>query len=178
MSACEVYAITKTGNVRYFGEARNAFGGAFSVWRALIGKYLVRGDDEATIFMMRGDMGSLWRLVRDERLTRAERIVLASTYDNVVIWHDHLMRVIHAFEGWAHVHPKHTSHTMEEEVGLLAKIWQRKSLRGACFNQTSVCDSPWTVYGPHGGTRPYNVLRDSGHWELFGHYPELLEGAI
>ena len=106
VSYTEIYGFDKEGNAYFQGEVKNAWRGAMAVWSILEEKYLpayrpsfvpahvpdsmieqflgykptrcsAAFDDNA--------MKSIWQLVNDKRLKECERIVLASTFDYVII---------------------------------------------------------------------------------------------
>jgi hypothetical protein len=110
MSCTEIYGLTKN-SVKCIGETRNSWRGAMAVWRLLEKKYLpkfipewarrtARPDDEYSRTSCIGsnkEIEEIWGLLKSPRLTKTERIVLGSTFDNVLARVDRIAEVLSAF---------------------------------------------------------------------------------
>lgn len=78
MSNTEIYVFVKKRNKPILiGAAKNSWRESISVWDALNEKYF----DKRTINHGYDD---LWKLMLDKRLTRNEKIVLNSTFDEAI----------------------------------------------------------------------------------------------
>ena len=89
MSYTEIFGLTKTDAFE-IGEAKNAHRGAMAVWRILEEKYLpsyplpvwwdsIDGNyySRTSVFDLKGNaMKEIWDLVKDDKLTQNEKIVL------------------------------------------------------------------------------------------------------
>ena len=177
MSRIEIYAIGTNGEVRDYGEAHNPHACASHIWMVLGEKYL--GDRFAS--MNRQD--ELWRLVNGP-LTEDEKIALAFTFDRVWVRREHcakLADVLYRFWKQHHVVPGNEwpgkaqiSPTLLEVSVLLHQVSSSESIRGVCFNQTSVNNNPWRIpdESNQDESRAYNFDQDTVSdprppWELF-----------
>jgi len=182
MSCTEVYGFGKDGDASLIGEVQNSFRGAMQIWMFLEKKYLPPTKHYRILTGGEEETQKIWDLVKDERLTETEKIVLLSTFDKVVVKKENFEILIAAFCEF----PAETS-LMEQ-----AKIIHENDVIAVAWNQTSVSSNPWSIWFNYinerdipllkkndycfvkeaknileEGYRPYNLFEDKGHWFLF-----------
>ena len=165
MSYTTLYKVPESGPVEEFAEYRNAFRGGFLVWDNLSHLHL---NTPATHFMLKGDraMQAVWNLWQNLEVPESHRIVMASTFDTVMVKHENLPRLIEAFESYCSDvdDPGHISAMIPH----LRALAEDDSCHAVCWQQTSVSADSWMVYeGVDKGSRRYDISRDTGHWFLF-----------
>lgn len=181
MSYTEIYLVPQSGGVELYRELRNSWHGAILLWSHLSERYL---GESLSLAMMR-DGSRLWNLVKDTRLSRDERIALATTFDRVMVKQEHFRLVADAIDRMIR-EPNSAGHwgNWPAQADALRYLALDSMCFAVAWNQTSVNDDTWTVYEEgkdeeeeyedEVDSRPYDLSRDSGHWFLFDHYPELL----
>jgi hypothetical protein len=186
MSYTEIYGFDKKGNAYFQGEVKNACRGAMAVWRILEEKYLpayrpffvpVHVPDSmieqflgykpircSEVFDDNA-MKSIWQLVNDNRLKDYEKIVLASTFDYVIIKKENLPKLISAFRKFE------GNTSLKEQADIIEEMMNDENCIAVGFNQTSVNGDTWTNIGGYDTETdehlPYNIFTDNKHWELF-----------
>lgn len=161
MSRLVVYVARADGDVVHYAEARNAFGGAAHTWNVLSKRLGIEDDDLRPM----SSWPKLW--AREAELGPVERWVLRSTYDQVVVPRADLAIYREAVGRFASAHPTPTLHELLEA---LDRALADADVLHVCFNQTTVAWPFWWVNSddPDGDGRPYNILRDTGHWPING----------
>lgn len=163
MSCTEIYGFNKNGKAYEIAEIGNSHRGAMAVWTLLEKKYL-----PPTQFMRiisSDGAQELWDLYKDKRLTEAERIVLMSTFDKVIINKENIVKLLDAFrqfEGYTSL--KEQADAIEQEIKA------NKNIIAIAFNQTSVNADTWDNYNYNEKKEesyPYNIKKQNDHWELF-----------
>lgn len=184
MSYTEIFKFNKVGDAESVAEIRNAHRGAMSIWIILEEKYLpslpqptwanhVTDDRKywsrtsSALFLEEGDhpMAPIWKLFDDDRMSRKEKIVLGSTFDNVIVLKKNLKELVEAFESFE------GETSLIEQANELKKLLN-EDIEAIGFNQTSVIGDTWTNKGGFDEETeeylPYNILKEEGqHWELF-----------
>lgn len=158
MTYLEVFAVNPGGNVKKYGEAKNAWGGAMHIWRTLDARY----QTGSGVF----DYTPLWSHIGS--MSEPDQWVLASTYDWVLVKKEHLPTFIKHLSAFAERYP---TSTLDELLPILDKASCDKDVRAIGFNQTSVCDMWWHRVDAKRG-KYYNIHREKKHWYLT---PEYLE---
>jgi hypothetical protein len=196
MSSTYIYTVGADGDVLFHSEFRNSWGGAMAVWGVLSEKYL--GWQRYSL--MTKDLQPLWDLNNDRRLEVWERIVLATTLDQVVIDIAHVPTIALAFERF-HEHWAPALKGTVFSIGAQAEVLRNivaeaksKGWRGVCWNQTSVSGGVWEKQVPcdkcksdsEMEPRAYNIDTDEEHWmypgedlgdrELFSAMNEVFSG--
>lgn len=160
MSRIEIGNVTHDGMVeRYDDSPRNAFGGAFHIWKALSTKYDIPFD------LFTGD-GKLdcWKPENLARMTEDERWVMMSTFDTPIVRKEHLSRLIQALTAFVKLYP---TATLQTEIEVLQRAAHDPDVVGVCWNQTSVNSAWWDLgYDDRGEPIRYNVNKQTTHWYL------------
>lgn len=166
MSRLEVYAFDKeTGDSRRYGEASNAFGGAYTIWESLSRKYDVT-------FSLMSDAIQIWSLADTDKISTNDNTVLKFTFDRVWVRRDNIHRLVTPLRAFCveFIDGKQIAKTLPALIEILERAAQDEAIEGVSFNQTSVCANPWWVRNEddeYDDGRPYNLRKDSNHWELF-----------
>jgi len=168
MSYTEMFAVVKNGDVVSIGDVHNAFRGAMFIWHKLAEKYFPGNN----LMIDLGQEGSdFWKLINKD-IPVHEKIVFGSTFDKVMVKSENIQRLIDAMDQFIKENPD--GGNLDEQIRLLKSVIEDDDLIAVCWNQTSVCGSPWRRYieCEHCGNetddlRSYNIHKDSGHWFLF-----------
>jgi hypothetical protein len=186
MSYTEIYKFNENGDAEFFENVPNAWRGAMQVWRSIEKKYLPPlpqpswMDDEN--YEKRGyyryqvspdkdqhPLKPVWDLFKDERLTREERIVLGTTFDNIIVMKHNIPEVINAFEKFDDIVKDETSTegdtSLKEQAAILKNALADNNLIAVAWNQMSIVESKWTPSDDD--EKPYNIINDMEHFDLF-----------
>jgi hypothetical protein len=165
MSRIEIYGIATDGTTRDYDEVRNAQACAPHIWAALAHKL-----GSARPY---GDADLVWRAVGSPALTDDEAVANLFTWDGTWVRRENLPRLADALDAFWRDH--HTTvgspdlgevcPTIPGVVAVLRRAATDASLRGVCFNQTSVNSSPWSVRVPLDETLPTDPARDPEAYE-------------
>ena len=178
MSYTEIYKFNKDGNAEAIGETRNAFRGAMAVWESLEKEYLPAfmpewaksfpsepGKTYSRISSMNQEhMKEIWGIVKHPDIKDTHKIVMNSTFDNVVVKRENLERLLEAFREFEF------ETSLKEQADLIeAALLEDPELLGIAWNQTSVNGDTWTNvdYDEDDEPIPYNLLEGNEHWFLF-----------
>jgi len=180
MSSTQLYKFTKEGEAECFGEVRNSFRGAMTVWNILDERYLppftpswAIGDEPGKTYhrssdMFGGGLKEVWALANGEDITKIDKIVLASTFDNVTVKKENIPELIEAFRAFE------GECTIKEQADLIEEeLKNNPDLIAIAWNQTSVNCDTWDsdVMGKdeYGDDYypPYNILTEEKHWSMF-----------
>lgn len=175
MSCTELYGLTKD-SVLFIGETRNAWRGAMAVWTSLEKKYLPKYIPEWARSLGRVvDAGysrtsdtkainDIWKLFKSPQLTESERIVLGSTFDNVLAEVKSIDRVLKAFREFE------GETSLKEQADLIeAAIKDHPEIIAIGWNQTSVNGNSWATENRDEESEEYigyNLQTGTRHWFL------------
>lgn len=172
MSYTELFGLTKN-SVLCIGEIRNSWRGAMAVWVFLEKKYLpkytpdwaVKSNIKCSRTTSMDEIEDIWKLFESTKLTKAERIVLGSTFDKVLVKvedKDELLLAFREFEGET---------SLKEQADLIEKaIKEKPEIVAIGWNQTSVCGDTWATENYNEETEDYagyNLETGNKHWFLF-----------
>lgn len=174
MSYTEVFGFNKNGDAYSIGEIKNAFRGAMAVWTIVEKKYLppwkpewALSDDEeySRVSDMNGKgFEEIWALADSEKLTEVDRIVLKSTFDNVLVMKKDIKKLLEcfrAFEGET---------SLKEQADMIEYHLVEHDPEAIAWNGTSVNSDNWCNYGGEDENEepiPYNLNAGDRHWDLF-----------
>lgn len=157
MSYTELYQVTLDGDVTSHSEYQNAYRGAMLVWDTMAKRYGL------SFFT---DSQKVWDLYKDIRVSFDLRIVMASTFDNVMVKCENLPRLINAIGTFGHVFGD--AGNLELQIEALKELQQSGDCFAVCWNQTSVNANPWQVYDEKiEDYKTYNIFHGDRHWFLF-----------
>ena len=179
MSYTEIYKFKKDGNAERFAEVKNAFRGAMAIWINVEKRYLPKyiptwamGDTSReysrTSDIMGGGVKEIWALFYDDKISEIDKIVLGSSFDNVVVMKEDIPKLIESFrnfEGESSL--KEQADLIEDAYNndddLLAIAWNQTSVNGDAWesDETGLDEDGYEYY------LPYNLLKDERHWNLF-----------
>ena len=185
MSCTEIFGLKKN-TVEYIGETRNSWRGAMAVWIFLEKKYLPKyvpdwartldkEDQEysrtsfeislsSAMEQKDNPMEEIWDLFKSPKLTKSERIVLGSTFDNVLAKVESIDKVLQAFREFE------GDTTLKEQADIIEQaIKEDPEIVAIGWNQTSVNGDTWASDSydeekeePIG----YNLETGTRHWFL------------
>jgi hypothetical protein len=179
MSYTEIYKFKKDGDAQCFAEVKNSWRGAMAVWSHVEKRYLPKfipswafGDYSReysrTSDMMGGSIKEIWELASSDKVSEIDKIVLASTFDNVVVMKDDIPKLIEAFRTFE------GETSLKEQADLIEDAYKNDDdLIAISWNQTSVNGDAWisdeTAIDEDGDEiyLPYNLLNHKKHWNLF-----------
>ena len=177
MSYTEIYKFGKDGNCVFLDETKNSHRGAMAVWRHLEKKYLPpyvpsylasmpesfrkeRADWDYTRFSSSTDdeLKEFWNLVDEDRVDMTDKIVLSSTYDNVVVMREDIPTLLEAYRAFG------GDTSLKEQADIIEKfLMSDDDLIAIAWNQTSVNSSPWETWKPNAEEpTPYNLFKTKG----------------
>ncbi len=166
MSSTELYRVSSDGDVKWHCNFSNSWRGAILIWGNMAKRYLNKEIGS----MMCGNMDDLWKLNKRLDIPSAHRVVLMSTYDKCVVHRERIPRLIQAYddyyvEGW----DMGNIPAFSFELG---KLFLDRNCTAICWNQTSVCASPWE-YHDNDEAIQYNIFTGADHWFLFDRLEEI-----
>lgn len=154
MSYASVYKIRQDGDVETYAEVRNGMAGAPVIWRKL-GEKVGLGRF--------GDEDKLWKLFGTGRFSRQDDLCLGFTFDGTYVRREHIPELVEALEAFHLAHCEGIVPTISGMAKALRRLYDEDpGARGACFQQTSVCENPWSFYdGENDESRSFNFDRDT-----------------
>ena len=184
MSCTEIYAL-KNSKTYCIGEVRNSFRGAMAIWKSMEKKYLPkyipdwakslnRTDAEysRTTTSMSSDeepINEIWSLFKNDNVSKEHKIVLGSTFDNVLVKTENIGILLDAFRSYD------AETSLKEQAELIEKaIKDDPDIIAIGWNQTSVNCDVWTCCKWDGTNdedgeknyRDYLINKDEDHWFL------------
>jgi hypothetical protein len=177
VSCTELYGLTKN-SVLSIGETKNAFRGAMAIWCILEKKYLPKfipewavalgkqNEDHSRISVMTGDgpIKEIWGLSNSSKLTKDEKIVLMSTFDNALAKVESIDKLLSAFRNFE------GETSLKEQADIIEKaIKDNLDIVAIGWNQTSVNGDTWANcnYDEHTDECfGYNLETGHKHWFL------------
>jgi hypothetical protein len=171
MSYCEIIAF-RDGIPAESKEFGNAHGGAAFVWDALYQRYLANPFDPFGHYLK--DAQKLWNLVRDPRLSLAERIVHASTFDRAIVRSDSFSEYARALREFEQHH--HNPGLVCHLLGWAEFVEGCGDAEAIGFYQMSVSENLWFTYTDD-DVIPYNIRRNDNeirignpHFDVYERY--------
>jgi hypothetical protein len=177
MSYTELYGLTKN-SVLSIGETRNSWRGAIAIWCILEKKYLPKFIPEwavalgkqnedhsrASVMSDDGPIKEIWGLSKSPKLTKDEKIVLGSTFDNVLAKVESIDKLLFAFRNFK------GETSLKEQADIIEKaIKNNPEIVAIGWNQTSVNGDTWANYSYDEHTEErisYNLEINHKHWFL------------
>ena len=171
MSECEVYVVLPNGDVEIAFGLKNSWLGAMFIWGKICEKYrlyqeaLLPGEIRKEGYhggrALLDGFRQLFDLVPE--LPKGDRILVESTCDGAIVPKEKFPEFISALRDFSEKYPGGHQSILADEIEKLAP-----DIRGVCFNQTSVNDSPWMLYRgydeeteEHATSRPINIDTDN-----------------
>ena len=178
MSYTEMFKFKKDGSAEGLAEVNNAWRGAMAVWTILEKKYLppyipewaktIPNYIEGKTFSRTSgseEIDKIWGMAKLDNITETDRIVLNTTFDDVIVERANIQKVIDAFNDFE------GESSMKEQAVILTEALRDEDLIAVGWNQTSVVGDTWTNTGDYQEEEdeylPYNILTGDKHWELF-----------
>lgn len=174
MSYSTVFRIRHDGQVEEAYRHGNSWLFAAKIWTMLWDKYIKPTVEESRRDYLSWIHGmehakKVWDLMHDERLSRSEKLALASTFDGVWVPRSMIIEVSNAI------------HSVGASIGALGAL-ANEDIRGVCFTGTSVGESQWHLVENEGTDdedwRLLNLDKDPNcanqkpHWSLLEDFDE------
>jgi hypothetical protein len=198
MSYTEIYKFKKNGDAQLFDEHRNAHRWAMAIWIIMEELYLpsyipewaksLPASMKKEAYSRNGGTGDdsikeIWNIYKDPNVSKRDKLVLGSTFDEVIILKENLAELIEAYRDFG----KETnglkikaydnnewSSGCEEIASILEEILNDEDAIAIAFG-ISLSSNQWT-YGEEneetGEYSPYNILKHDNHWDLFESFKE------
>jgi hypothetical protein len=176
MSRTTLHPVPEKGEIEDFEEYQNSHGSAPYIWNALCRKYLkLEAYYKLHEYCEKNEMYKLWDLAKDENVEPHHRLVLATTFDHVMVKRKNLPKIVKAFESFvADFPPGEYACSLPQQAEDLRKLYEDPSCYAVCWTQTSVSGDHWTSYdkcehcgGTEMGHRGWDISKDEEHWFLF-----------
>lgn len=183
MSCVEIYGFNKNGIIEEEREVRNAMRGSMLIWQHIEKKYLPslkplygwESDNyRSRFFTFSSDkLDEFWNLITDKKVSEVDRIVLGSTYDNVLIKKDNIEKLLNAYEKFE------GESNLKEQILAIKDLFKNRNIIALGYNQTSVNSNPWWEYNEEKEDEEnyfgesYNFLTGKRHWWLFERIKEI-----
>jgi len=176
MSYTELYTFDKEGNAKDLGEIQNSWRGAMAIWNILDKRYLPKFIPEwakvTKEYLVKDYYRSsdpekikeIWNLYKDEKISETDKIVLASTFDNVVVKKENINRLIKAFREFE------GETSLSEQADMIESVVNDPDVIAIAWNQTSVMADNWVSYEWNEEKEEsicYNLNDMNKHWFLF-----------
>lgn len=169
---CQVFVVRRSGDVEGFADVGNALGSTFVIWKALSDKYGLGFKLETKT------TGGVEKLAYNASIPLFERIALISTFEGVWVRQANMPALINALEDFASLNlPDGLRSTIQGISTVLRQAFMLPDTIGVAFNQVSNCKPFWTVPVTETTSRPFNITKDTGHFELFDELNLLAEKA-
>jgi hypothetical protein len=182
MSYTEIFGF-KNGKVAVQEEIKNSFRGAMAVWTILDKTYLppyyakwdpTKPMSRASAMFDQDAMKEVWGLANDKKVPIDERLVMASTFDKVLVKHENLPKLIEAFRNFDEAYPEQSS--IGEQADILQALYDDEEIDAVGWNQTSVNGDHWGNIGDYDEETEeydsYDHINQTDHWWLFDDYME------
>lgn len=177
MSYTEIYKFKKNGDAELFAEVKNAFRGAMAIWVNIEKRYLPKyvpewamGDTSQDYSRTSNidDIKEIWDLFSNDKISVTDKIVLGTTFDNVIVMKEDLPKIIESFRNFE------GETSLKEQADLIETAYKNDDdLIAVAWNQTSVIGDAWETdeFGvDENGLQyyvPYNLFKHDKHWNLF-----------
>jgi len=138
MSVMTMYKVPEKGEVEEVKTFRNSTIFGMVIWVEMCERYF---HDRS--WYTHGESGALWKLAKDPRVSETDRIVLATTFDRVMVKKENFPRLIEAMKKWADVNDGYNH--IGGVIECLEELQQDNSCHAVCWWLTSSSDNPWKV---------------------------------
>jgi hypothetical protein len=167
MSDTILFVILKNGDVKEYAEFENAHRGAYLIWDFFCETYFHESASNimATFPKENDRSKEVWGLWRSPAVPEHRRIVMASTFDGIMVKKEDLGKLACAFDTMAKEmeDPGH----LPEQAKVIRSLQSRDDIIGICWNQTSVNSDVWRKFPVNDddendeSTRPFNIFKDN-----------------
>lgn len=184
--SCMTLKVVKDNKAEDLKEYQNSHGGAAFIWACVYDRYAKNPTIPYDNWMMGAD--KLWPLWKDKRLPEYMRVVLGSTYDNVIVEFAKLKELSGYFRKFVEEFGKNgkVCHLLDwaDQCEEISKNETLESCQGICFYQMSVSEDPWVyekTFLDEDGEEdyectPYDLMKGDKHWFLFAGHAENNKG--
>ena len=173
MSYTEIVAF-KNQESNHTKDVKNAFRGAMAVWGLMEEKHLALKSApwdptqklSRTSLMDPNGVKEIWELANNKDVPIDERIVMATTFDRVVVKRENFDKIIKAMRSFDKTYEGKSS--ILEQADIIESFIQDEDIDAVAWNQTSVNSNPWFDWSEEKEEEvPYNLSKNKDHWFLF-----------
>jgi hypothetical protein len=183
MSCTEIYSVDKNGEIDQYAEIRNSWRGSMAIWRILEDRYLPPyrpsfipsymsieafeaqhgyKPSRCSSFFDDSAMKEIWSLFSSDAVSTTDKIVLGSTFDNVLVRRENFDTLISAFKEFE------GETSLTEQAKVIEEMMNDSDIAAVGWNQTSVNADPWMEYDEKlDDYLRYNINTGDKHWWLF-----------
>ncbi|KPJ72756.1 MAG: hypothetical protein AMS14_07180 [Planctomycetes bacterium DG_20] len=167
-----MFKVPESGEIEHVADFSNAFRSAWHVWSEMAEAYF---HENASRMMLEKSMQLVWDLWKCEDVPLDYRIVMAFTFDNVMVRRKNFVRLAEAMEAFA---KRFGPGTLWEQAQMLRQLASDETVYAVCWNQTSVNADTWWIRDQSLSDdedeqyRMYDISKDKGHWFLFDELAE------
>jgi len=161
MSYTELKVAELNGPVTTYREYHNAWGGFAYIWEAIWDKYLKKREGDTWLTNEK----RLWAATGRKALPPWIRMLLASTFDNVIIEYERLPLIAKYYKDFYEMFPPEgkVCHLLEwsKDCMDIFEKYNKDNCAGICFHATSINEDPW---------ENYDLSKRDKHWFVFDDY--------
>lgn len=165
MSYSTILTIQPNGDVIPHTEIHNGTL-AMTIWDHISKEYGLR--------LMFGESPKIWSWCGKGKLKCHHDIVMAFTFDHVIVCKKDIPKLIEAFNEFMQECP---TENMKTQIQVLTEL-QKEDIIGVAWQQTSVSDTLWEINAMDeiddddydeelDVSSPYNINKGDKHWDLF-----------
>lgn len=170
MSYTTLYLVPIEGEIETYAEFRNSYRSAFLVWSNMSEKYLQKPLSTIISLNDLNPLQEAWDLWKNPHVLIEDRIVMAATFDKVMVRRTEIPRLIDAILSYI---TRFDGGNLVDMIDKLRELKDNRVCYAVCWNQTSVSDV-WSIYNEETEeSRMYDVSRDKNHWFLFDELEKL-----
>ena len=158
-----------SGDVEYHQEYGNAWGGHARIWTSIWDKYIKDHSKEYDTWLSPSEnQERLWASYKDEHIPIQVRVVMAMTFDRVLIAKAQFKLMATTLRKFMELFPYGGVDHLPAWADELELLVDDETVDAVGFHATSVAENPFEVYREEeDDSRPYNVNTDEGHAYLF-----------
>lgn len=135
MSRTELYVVKKNGDVIHHKDFHNSHRGALKCWMTIAKHYLkLKGLGFTKMMMDDTEMNKVWNLANNKSVLWNDRVVLASTFDNIVVKKKNIPKLIESFKDYC---KRYDGGNFADQIQEFESL-KKKKIHGICWNQTSI----------------------------------------
>lgn len=150
----------------------NAWGGHARIWTALYDTHLLDPSRQYDSWLIAASQDPhdrrLWELVDDGRLSSAERLVHAATFDYALIARKNFRNFANQLRAFRCQYPPEPEDTCH--LAAWAQAIEHADADYLGFWGTSVTRNPWEVWVDEETSRPYDLSQDHKHFDVYARY--------
>ncbi len=161
MSETVLYGLDDNNSLMALGEYINSHLAAPTIWNVMarhVGK-----DSFFSYGMSESETKAFWGVWKLPTVPTFEKIVMLSTYDNVWVSKENIVKLLDAFKEFIKTFPEANTHIPR----YIQDIEKAENLKGVCWHISSIGEDPWFEWNDEDEEVQYDFKSGDKHWELF-----------